>query len=187
MSGMAYGRAVHCRCRGLPCMVAQHFRRFIRAESGMAGVEFALIAPLFVLILAGTVEIALILHAQFHLNAQVSVAANYSLINGGQIGEGKAEALSLALLQLLEGGVHAIETSVDVNAGGGADAYYCPSNDGGSISWGPARDFLAPCADESSAGQFIAIEASAQPPSLFGGFGLTDGGSVSARAIVRVK
>ena len=56
-----------------------------RHVSGIAALEFALLSPIFVLILAGTVDLGGLVTTKFRLDTAVAAASNYALLNGAQV------------------------------------------------------------------------------------------------------
>lgn len=183
-------------------------RSFRRAQSGVAATEFAITAPVLLLILSGTFEIASLLHARFDLNAQVSAAANYTLINAGAVADASgAEAHVSTLATLLADGSRVSAASVNFNRAVEAvleqgqitpttdpnrsvTACYCPTLDPDSgPDWGSTVTCGGPCdgSGSSRAARFVEIEASTGHVGLFGGFGLADGDLITARAFVRVQ
>jgi Flp pilus assembly protein TadG len=60
------------------------FLKLIREERGVALVEFAIIAPVMILILSGVVDLALFFQANMQLQDQASVGAAFGAIPGNQ-------------------------------------------------------------------------------------------------------
>lgn len=56
-------------------MVLQRIRRFLRAKSGVTAVEFALVAPPFLMILFGTLETSIMYFTATTMEGEVQVAA----------------------------------------------------------------------------------------------------------------
>ncbi|MDT8853720.1 pilus assembly protein [Paracoccaceae bacterium Fryx2] len=186
------------------------FRRFATRvaavwtdESGSPVVEFALLAPFFLLIVTAAFDIGLVIHARFNLAAQVSAAASYSQMKGLSIADDDAAAFAGGVAAVLSAGSTSMEGTVMLNnasratvkngvvatadSGGDMAQCYCPTRVDGRIQWGGARTCRVPCSDGSAAGRFIEVSASTQYISLFGGYGMTEDGSITANAVVRLE
>ena len=195
------------RCVGLVSVIRTRLAKACttlwRDEAGSPAVEFALIAPVFLLILAATFDIGAIIHGKFRLDAQVSSAASYAQIMGKTILDASATGFAGTLATMVSGGTGITTATVILNNGARANFIngivqttdlsgdvaqcYCPSRVAGSIQWGSTKVCHAVCADGSTAGRFMEIGASTPHIALFGGYGLTDNGTVSASALVRLE
>ncbi|MGY6696670.1 MAG: TadE/TadG family type IV pilus assembly protein [Roseinatronobacter sp.] len=176
------------------------FLRHIRADAGNAGIEFALIAPVFLLLLAATLEIGLMMRAQFGLISAVSAAANHSLVLGDGLSEETAVGTAEALARLVAGGGR--EGTVNVNnaaiaqlsdngiaiwgSGAGASNCFCPIRTNGAITWGTAVQCGTACNDSSMAGQFVEITAQASFTPILGIVGLFRDDLLRNSAVVRL-
>ncbi|MFT5742170.1 MAG: hypothetical protein ACI86S_000227 [Paracoccaceae bacterium] len=172
-------------------------------ERGSPAVEFVLIAPFFLLILAATFDIGMILRLKFGLDAQISAAANYGQTRGRAVTDAAAGPFAGEIAALMSGGRTAMDTAVVLNEAARAtmiDATlatsdltgtmaqcYCPTPADGDIQWGTARPCLSSCTDGSTAGRFIELWASTPYISLFGGYGMTEDGTISTHAVVRLE
>ncbi|KQR69099.1 TadE/TadG family type IV pilus assembly protein [Rhizobium sp. Leaf341] len=56
--------------------------RLVRDSSGVAAVEFALVAPVFLLLMVGLVDLGLAYHAKLKVNAAISAASYYAFQTG---------------------------------------------------------------------------------------------------------
>lgn len=175
-------------------------RRLLRDERGSAGVEFALIAPLFVLIIAGTFEIGLMIRDRFGVVSAVSAAATHGLAIGAAVDQATAPAVASTLAGLLAQSGRS--GSVNVNnaatarfaegvttvaqTGGQAAGCYCLSRSGDAVSWGGAVGCGTPCGGGGTAGRFVVIVAqSPWSPMLFRG-GLFSDQTVQSMAVVQL-
>lgn len=71
------------------------FKRMLRADDGAMAVEFALILPVFLGMLFGTLEIGNILYAKSTLQQGIESAGRYAMVNtDATTAEIKAEAVS---------------------------------------------------------------------------------------------
>ncbi len=176
------------------------FRRHVQSEAGNAGIEFALIAPVFLLLLAATLEIGLMMRAQFGLISAVSAAANHSLVLGDGVTEDTAVSMAETLARLVAGGRR--EGTVNVNnaafarlggdaislwgTGAGVGNCFCPTRTNGSITWGAAVPCGTVCNDSSEAGQFVEITAQASFTPILGIVGLFRDDLLRNSAVVRL-
>jgi Flp pilus assembly protein TadG len=58
---------------------------FARRSSGIAAIEFALLAPEFVMVFAGTVDVGNALYKQTLLDSAVAAGTNYALVNAASV------------------------------------------------------------------------------------------------------
>jgi hypothetical protein len=172
-------------------------------EAGSPAVEFALIAPVFLLILTATFDIGSIIHKKFSLDAQVSSAASYSQNLGAQIVDGGAADFASAVATLAANGKTSVDTKIILNnamsatfvAGGMTTTdssgiisqCYCPARVNEAIQWGAPKTCRAACTDGTVAGRFIEIHASTPYISLFGGLGIAEGSKISVSSVIRIE
>lgn len=78
-------------------------RNFASAVHGSAVVEFAIIAPLFILIMAGVVDFGRGVYTKFAVESAVSSSANYALVNASSVSASGADTLSQTLATILSG------------------------------------------------------------------------------------
>jgi Flp pilus assembly protein TadG len=159
-------------------MRSKALTRLAHDARGVAAVELALVAPIFMLIMATTVDFGAALYNRFNLNGAVSAAANYAMANNAQATSSAGPALATTLAAIVASG-HAAnwaDAAIVINNGpsvsivrgassaGGtaanADAAWCPTMNGGAIAWGAATTLGAACADGTTAGKFVTISAS---------------------------
>jgi Flp pilus assembly protein TadG len=146
--------------------------RFGDDRSGVSAVEFALIAPMFGVILAGAIDIGGALYTQFGLNAAVSAGANYAMVNGSSATStaGGSLATTIGDIAASSQGTNWATATVVVNngptnSGGGtasnADSCYCPTGtSAASIAWGAALTCGSACSGGGVAGKFVTVQAS---------------------------
>lgn len=185
--------------------LSRAIRAFPRAQAGVSAVEFAMIAPLFVLILAGVADIGAVLHTKFRLNSAMSAGANYAMVNGGQMEADGGETLATALVSILtdtpfgdaagsyvqvNGGVSMSfadgRTSIE-NGPGNAGKCYCPAASGSGVDWGPAMACQTACSGGGLAGKYVLMSVTVPHSPLFGSYGIAEDGRVSVRAVVQVR
>lgn len=186
----------------LPTRIGRALRRFAGSASGSIAIEFAAVAPIFVLILAMTVDSGLVLRARFNLDTAVSSSAGFAIINGSNIGAAGSAKFAEQLATIVPKGY---ETKVVVNnastvsrtaaaasasaSGNTANAEncYCPAGAGASLTWGSAAVCKTPCANGGQAGKFVVIRASVNYSPMFFDYGLISEGKISSEAVVQIQ
>lgn len=178
-------------------------KNFLRNRDGVSAIEFALVVPVLLLIIAGIVDIGGALKAKFDLNASVSAASNFVLHNADNVTAAKGGDLATQVAVIAGGGLSNGRgvVSVSVNGGPGvsvtdgasqtqaggsnADLCFCPSRNGNTVSFGAAVACGTQCASGGTAGKFVVISASKPHNPLFGGFGVIETGNVNVMAVVQ--
>lgn len=169
-------------------------------ESGSAAVEFALIAPVFLVLLAGTFEIGMMIQGKFDLISDVSAAAHHSLAIGGTLDAGAAQTVATTLAGLLAGNERtatvtlnnaATATLVSGNVssaqtGAEVAACYCPSRSDDQVTWGASVACDASCGDGSHAGRYVLITIQAPWTPLVFVNGLFSDKTLQSTAMVRL-
>ncbi|MGI3212472.1 TadE/TadG family type IV pilus assembly protein [Roseovarius tibetensis] len=170
-------------------------------ERGSIAVEFALVAPVLLVIIAAVIDIGSAAYGKLSLDARVTAAAEYALGQSAPPDQTAAE-LAEKLVALLQGGASQTAEvnvnnaalarwtgsaiSVDPLSGDGASCY-CPTRDAGEISWGPAVGCATTCTTGESAGQFVRLSADARHVSLFPGYAFIEGETVKASTVLRLQ
>lgn len=183
--------------------VGRLLSRFGPERKGAGAVEFALIAPIFVVILAGIVDLGSLLHTKYRLNAAIAAGSNYALVNGQDISADEGAKLAMNIARVLAGeqAMSSSDTNVVVNniaqvqvaAGiattaslpGSGNACYCPTKTGNAIVWGAAKVCGSACPDGGVAGKFVLISISKPYSPMFGGYGFTEADHISVSAVVQ--
>ncbi len=185
----------------------RHLRLFAfrRDDSGVAAVEFVLIAPVVMAILVALVDFGTLLYTRFQLDAAVSAAANYALVNASNVNStnGSSLASTLSALVASSQGSGWANSSVTVNDGpaastsGGvttssgsaspADSCYCPTGSAPSPTWGGAQTCGASCAGGGYAGKFVLVSASRSYSPIISGYGFAAAGTISTSSMVQVQ
>ncbi|HEV7418197.1 MAG TPA: TadE family protein [Tianweitania sediminis] len=175
-----------------------------RDKHGVSAVEFALVAPIFLLLLAGTVEIGGMMFTRFQLNSAISAGATYSVLNGSTLSATTANTVVTNTAAVVAGNTSSqVAVAVTINNGytrtvsGGqaatsgsasqADQCYCPTRSGATLTWGATTTCEASCPNGSLAGKFIMITATKPYQSMFGGFSLVEDGQISVATMAQVK
>ena len=171
-------------------------------QGGSVAVEFALVAPILLFALAGVIDIGSAVYARLSLDAQVTAAADYALLQPGPEDQQNAENLATSLVQMLQGDASGTAEVIVNNVAraertgsavttsslpGDAGMCYCPSLSDGNMAWGASVGCGTSCATGDIAGQFLHISASTRHVTIFPGYAFIDGGMVNARAVVRMQ
>lgn len=150
-----------------------------RRNAGVAAVEFGLLAPVLVMVFAGTVTVGNAVATQTRLDGAVAAGINYAIINASNVNStgGTTLASTIASLVSNSAGGTAATVTVVVNNGpsattsGGtpttsgtaayADLYYCLTGSPGSWSWGTGTATSGgSCTGGGTYGKFVTISAS---------------------------
>ncbi len=176
-------------------------------DEGTSVVEFALIAPVLVLLLLGTVDIGTAIYDKFALNAAVSAAEQYAILSASSVSStaGPGLARSLANIASNASSADSANAVVTVNNGptatvtagalttGGtasaADLCYCPTPaaSGGVSSWGSSVTCGSTCSGGGIAGKFVTIAASKQFTSIFGANSLIPSQTFTTTTVVQAQ
>ena len=173
--------------------------------TGLAAVEFALIAPVFCLILVGAIDLGRALYTKFGIDSAVSAAANYAVNNASSVNSGSGSSLAVNLASIVASG-HAANwanATVVVNNGpsatltagvitssgtaANADSCYCPTRGASGVTWGAPVACGATCATGGIAGKFISIVASRTFVAIFSSYGIVKSGAIGGSAVVETQ
>jgi Flp pilus assembly protein TadG len=174
-------------------------------RAGVAAVEFAMVLPVFGLLLAGVVDLGNVLYTRFRLDSAVSAAADYVEVNAASVSSTGGATLggnAASIVQSSQGSNWA-DASVVINDGptstvnngtasaGGtasnADSCYCPTFSAGNTTWGSGVTCGSACATGPTAGKFVVITASRTYTPVFSTYGIVQNGTISSSATVRTQ
>jgi Flp pilus assembly protein TadG len=176
-----------------------------REKSGIAALEFGLVAPIFAMMLAGATDLGNYLLIDMRLVASVSAGANYALINNSNVEATDGPTLAAEVAQVIANNVAANWANVTVVINNGptvtitrgattssgtatnAGLNYCPTGSSGKWSWGGAVSSGSNCAGGGTAGKFVAITATTGFTPIFPVYKFVGAGNISATAMVQVK
>ncbi len=177
--------------------------RTLRADQrGSIAVEFALVAPVLLLILAGVVDIGSAAYARLSLDARLTAAAEYALFRPAPTDQDGAEMLAGTLAGMLRGADTDTAEVVVNNAAnaqwdgsgvytspgpGEAGMCYCPAPAQDGVVWGPSVACASTCTTGESAGKFVQISATTRLVTLFRGYAFLDGETVETRTVLRFQ
>lgn len=177
-------------------------RRLAGDERCVAALEFALLAPLFVMIFAGITDIGDALYVWCRLEQSLAAGSNYALIEYGSLTDATL-ASNIATLASTSNTGTAANATVVVNDGvtysltngtgsssGSASALcYCPTGTPtNNWAWGSPVTCGANCSGTSyTAGKFVTITVSYNFTSFFPSFGFVSNGAITAGAAVQTQ
>jgi Flp pilus assembly protein TadG len=180
--------------------------RGLADERGTSAVEFAMIAPVFGLLLIGTIDFGAAIYDRFALNGAVSAAADYAIINASSVNSANGRSLAQSLGNILSSGPGAdwANAAVTVNNGpsatlsggvltlGGssspADLCYCPTPaSGGGVNWGSSMTCGSSCSGGGVAGKYVTLAASVRFTSMFGSSGLIPSQTFTTSSVVETQ
>jgi len=151
-----------------------------KCEQGVAAVEFALIAPILILILIATIELASVISTRMAVNSSVSSVTNSVLLSGNK---SPSEASILDYAQQIKKQRGVAEVKINLNQahmividstgassseGVSSILCYCPVRQENQINWGGPVECNSECTNESRAGKFMSVHVKFAPPILFG-------------------
>lgn len=173
--------------------------------SGIAAVEFALIAPIFVLILAGTIDLGIQIYLEAKIGAAVAAGAEYAAVNASSVNSANGASLASAIANVaanangsgwenssvvVNNGPSATVTGGTLSAGGtaaNADSCYCPTGSPPNWSWGTAVACGSACTGGGIAGKFVTVTASRSVTPLFPAFNFVRGSTITQSALVQTQ
>ena len=174
-------------------------------NAGAAMIEFAIIAPIFCLLIAGMVDLGIVLITKSRLDNAVSSASNYALVNASNADSVNGAGLAGAIASIVSSsrGPGWADSIVVVNNGpsaaiingtpalGGnpvdADSCYCPIGSPPDWTWGAAVPCGSDCPGGAMAGKFVTIRASRAFHTLFFNYGIVRDGAIATSALVQVQ
>ncbi|MDR3539023.1 MAG: TadE/TadG family type IV pilus assembly protein [Acetobacteraceae bacterium] len=184
----------------------------MRQRAGTAAVEFALLAPLFILAFAGMIDLGNAIYTQIRLEAAVAAGANFAMLPTSIANVTQAHAATLAnniaamvTSTIATDAAHQPGATVAVNngptvtvpigsaaqtAGGSstnvATSFYCPTGSPPNWTWGASVNASTACAGGGVSGQFITITASYTFTAFFP-YHFVQNGTMTVGMIVQTK
>lgn len=67
--------------------------KLIKDKTGVSAIEFALLAPLLIIVFVGVVNLGLVVSAKFNLENTLYTASNYIMANGNQSDQGQINTI----------------------------------------------------------------------------------------------
>lgn len=199
---MSGGRAMGCSG---PLM--RLLRDIGRQNSGVAAIEFALVAMAFLILVAGTVDVGNLIYTEARIDAAIAAGAEYAAANAASVNSSSGSGLAgtIATAMANANGANWASSGVCINNGptatanagtaptcsgtaSNADSSYCPTGSPPSWIWGSAMTAGTSCgAGGGIAGKFVAITASRNFTPLFPALGLVPNGTISQSALVETQ
>jgi Flp pilus assembly protein TadG len=162
--------------------------RFLTAwgNAGSAAVEFAILAPFFMIIAAGTFDVGYLIYSASEVSAAVSAGSQYAENNASMVASspGTLSGNIWTIVNSLNGSG---ASAVNVNNSNDGTHCYCPSGSPGNWTWGSTVICGSTCSGGGVSGQFVTIIATRTVPPLFPTLGLTYDGTISRSAIVETR
>jgi TadE-like protein len=156
-------------------------------DAGVVAIEFALFAIVFLIILAGTVDVGLLMYTASQLDAAVSAGAQYAEDNAAEVASNPS-GLSTSITSLVDGLNGTSSATVNVNNSNDSTGCYCPTGTpANSWSWGGTQTCASSCSGGGIAGQFVTIIAKQNVSPLFPSFGFVQNGTLSRSAVVETQ
>lgn len=176
-----------------------------RSRAGLAAIEFALIMPVFLILLVGAVDMGLMLFEDYKLDQAVAAGAEYAAVNPSNVNSTNGASLASSIATTVEDangtawandvvvvndGPTATVTNGSLTSSGtasNADSCYCPTGSPPNWTWGSAMSCGASCSGSGTAGKFVTITATANYTPLLRLYGLITAGTLRQSATVETQ
>lgn len=178
-----------------------------RANAGMAAIEFAVIVPVFLVLLMGGVDMGQMLFAYYKLDQAVASGSQYAVLNAGEVNSTSGATLATNIATVVESangsawandtvvvnnGPSATATNGGITMGGtasNADSCYCPSGSPGSWSFGNAKNCNASCdgGGNATTGKYVTITATYAYSPMIKIFSFLNNTTLSQSAMVQTQ
>jgi Flp pilus assembly protein TadG len=179
-------------------------KRFMGREHGVSGVEFALMAPVFLILLVAAVDFGTSIYERTRIEDAAQASMTYAMGRGQSLDTSKNAETAQNLERILRARLgDGILSSVDVNNGAkrsyngtqstptGTAAQgglcYCPSLGSGGVNWGTSVACQASCPGGGTSGKFAFISISKPFSPVFGFFGAGENGYLKLQTIGRIE
>jgi len=180
-------------------------KTFLSRDEGLAAIEFAMLVPVYLLILVGAVDMGGMLYTTYQLEQAVAAGADYAAVNSSNVNSTNGATLASSIATIIEnanGSAWANDTIVVNNgpsetvtggsgsAGGtasNANSCYCPTGSPPTWSWGSAVTCGSACTGGGQAGKFVTITASVAYTPLLTTYGLIPNNTITQSATVEVQ
>lgn len=160
-------------------------------NDGVAAIEFAIHALVFLTIVAATVDIGLLIFTGSQLDAAVSAGAEYAVNEATALTNGTItpSTLNTNISNIVNNaiGISWATSTVNVNNSNDSSHCYCPTGTPGNWTWGSTVTCGSSCTGGGVGGQFVTITATrAGITTLFPTFGFI-GNSLTRNALVETQ
>lgn len=145
-------------------------RRLLAADRrGLAVIEFALILPPLVLLVALIVDIGLCYNARLNTLRGAAAGAMYAFENGGDVTAATADAFRGTISNIVQQGAGSTSPAVtvlvnNVAGPGAADQFYCTS--GKPTQWRSTGAASMACGDDTMSAKFVTIRTARTPVAI---------------------
>jgi Flp pilus assembly protein TadG len=174
-------------------------------RQGTAAVEMALIAPMMVILFAGTIDFARAYYEEIELSSAVAAAAQYALINAPSINSTSASSLAATLSGIVansngsawagatvtvnDGATSAVAGGTTSSSGTAANANscWCPTGSSANWNWGTSATCGNACSGGTLAGKFVTITGTRAFNAIFGSYGLIGNTTLHQSTIVQAQ
>ncbi|NTH16757.1 pilus assembly protein [Agrobacterium rhizogenes] len=198
-------RLVQFALQKVTCKIIRQADALRRNAKGNAAIEFAVLAPIFILIMAVSFDIGSLIFARFQLEAAISNGASYATVHADQIDGTNDNQLAKSIALMIAGQFTSGNTSASIviNNGmqarydgttiridgtpGSTGACYCPSGTASSFDWGSQQTCGSSCPDGAGAGKYVMITAKQAYAPMFSGYNIVKDGYIYASAVVQTK
>jgi Flp pilus assembly protein TadG len=176
-----------------------------RCDEGLAAIEFAMIVPVYLMILIGAIDMGGMLYSSYRLETAVAAGSEYAALNSASVNGTNGASLATSIAGVVEnanGSAWANDTVV-VNDGpavtvtGGsssssgtaanANNCYCPTGSPPNVTWGSAATCGSSCAGGGEAGKFVTITANVAYTPLFSTYGMIPNETLTQNATVEIQ
>ena len=157
-------------------------------NSGVVAIEFAIFATVFVIILAGTVDIGMLIYTASQLDAAVSAGAQYAENNAATVSSNPSGLSSdISAVVNTANGTGWATSTINVNNSNAGTHCYCPSGSPGNWTWGSTVTCGSSCTGGGVGGQFVTITANRSISPIFSSFGFVPNGTISRSVLVETQ
>jgi Flp pilus assembly protein TadG len=180
--------------------------RLLERRHGTAAVELALVAPMLLILFAGTIDFARAFDQEIALSSAVASAAQYALLNVASINSSSAAGLAATLSGIVanSNGAAWAGATVTVNDGAtstvtngsttssgtaaNANSCWCPTVAPAAASpFGTVATCGSACAAGTLAGKFVTITGTRAFSAIFGNYGLISNTTLHQSATVQAQ
>lgn len=144
-------------------------------ESGVALIEFALLAPILALLCVGIIDLGLAFASQLQLAAAVGEGAQYAFLTGGGV-----QAAAVQTVVQKATALAGVTATVNYSP----NSCYCPTGTPPALS---SQTCGAPCADGTLPGKYLSISAAYTYSPIFPGYTLIANPGLVESVTVRVQ
>lgn len=177
------------------CMphLARDWSRLLKDASGVAAVEFAIFAPLFLILIVGLVDLGFAYHAKLKVNAAISAASYYAFQKGQAVTTATAATYLATVEGVASSSLAGLSNDLSVQAvlnddptGSAASTTFCVS--GYPPVFTTAGATSVSCGGNLTSGKFVKISVSGHIEPIFLSANLFKGYlAVADSALLRIR